>query len=29
MLPLSQFNKHSTAYLGVHPYCKTCSSEIP
>jgi hypothetical protein len=27
MLPLSQFNKHSTAYLGVHPYCKTCSSE--
>lgn len=27
MLPLSQFNKHAMAYLGVHPYCKQCSAE--
>lgn len=29
MLPLNCFNKHGggTAYLGIHPYCKACSSE--
>lgn len=29
MLSLNQFNKHGggTAYLGIHPYCKTCSAE--
>lgn len=31
MIKLSQFNKHggktSTAYLGIHPYCKECSAE--
>lgn len=31
MLELSKFNKHggktSTAYLGIHPYCKECSAE--
>lgn len=26
MLPLEQFNKHRLAYLGIHPYCKECSS---
>lgn len=26
MLPLEQFNKHKLAYLGIHPYCKECSS---
>ena len=29
MQELSQFNKHGggTAYLGIHPYCKTCSAD--
>lgn len=29
MLPLTQYAKHNggTAYLGIHPYCKDCSSE--
>lgn len=27
MLPLSQFNKHISAYLGVHPYCKSCAAD--
>lgn len=26
MLSVKQFNKHKLAYLGVHPYCKECSS---